>query len=307
MDRLERRTDQRTFVLLALPAWLILGAFLLVPLLGMLLISFSRRGVYGGLEPLSETWRHLRAGEAFHNYTRSFAWIYLRIFWRSLWIAAVTTGVTLVVSYPVAYYMARIKSARWKSVLVVLVVIPFWTSFLIRTYAWMLILRSEGLVNSFLVHAGLIRAPLPLLYNDFAVLLGLVYGELPFMILPLFASLEKQDRTLVEAAADLGAGRWATFWRITVPLSLPGVAAGAALVFIPSLGQFIVPDLLGGAKSVFVGNIINNQFLSHGRDVPFGSALAFELCALVLAMLLLYALYSRRSAARSSTGVADVH
>jgi spermidine/putrescine transport system permease protein len=174
-----------------------------------------------------------------------------------------------------------------------LVVVPFWTSFLIRTYAWMFILRSEGLLNLVLVGSGLLRHPLELLYTQTAVMIGLVYGELPFMILPLYASLEKLDRSLLEAASDLGAGRVQTFRRVTFPLTLPGLAAGVVLVFIPSLGQFVVSDLLGGARSMLLGNLIQNQF-AVARNQPFGAALAFELTAAVLLLLLGYAALARR-------------
>ena len=172
-------------------------------------------------------------------------------------------------------------------------VVPFWTSFLIRTYAWMFLLRTEGLLNHLLLGAGLRDRPLEILYTELAVMIGLVYGELPFMILPLYASLEKLDRTLLEAAADLGAGRAAVFRRVTVPLTAPGIAAGIVLVFIPSLGQFVVSDLLGGARSMLLGNLIQNQF-AVARNHPFGAALAFELMAAVLLLLLAYALYMKR-------------
>ena len=172
-------------------------------------------------------------------------------------------------------------------------VVPFWTSFLIRTYAWMLILRSAGLVNTVLIGSGVIDRPLDLLYNNFSVMVGLVYGELPFMILPLYASLEKLDRSLLEAAADLGAGARSAFWRVTVPLTLPGIVAGTVLVFIPSIGQFVVSDLLGGAKTILAGNLIQNQF-AIARNQPFGAAVAFELTAVVLLLLLAYAGYARR-------------
>jgi spermidine/putrescine transport system permease protein len=199
----------------------------------------------------------------------------------------------LAISYPIAYYIAVLSSPKRKNLLLGLVVIPFWTSFLIRTYAWMLILRTEGLANSVLLQLGIIDQPMALLYTDFAVMIGLVYGELPFMILPLYASLEKLDLSLLEAATDLGANRVASFFRVTVPLTMPGIVAGIVLVFIPSIGQFVVSDLLGGAKSILVGNLIQNQF-AIARNKPFGSALAFELTALVLVLLLVYALWSRK-------------
>jgi spermidine/putrescine transport system permease protein len=164
------------------------------------------------------------------------------------------------------------------------VVVPFWTSFVVRTFAWVWILRAEGLANTLLMALGITNEPLPLLYNEPAVLVGLVYGELPFMILPIYASLEKLDRTLLEAAADLGAGAWDTFWKVTWPLTLPGVVAGVVLVFVPSVGQFLISDMLGGAKSMLVGNLIQNQFFG-GKNAPFGFAVSFLLTALVLGML----------------------
>jgi spermidine/putrescine transport system permease protein len=276
---------------------MVLGAFLIAPLLLMLGVSFLLRGTYGGIAPLGGAAglaAHLRSGAFLANYSRSLEPIYLGIAWRSLWMAVVTTVLCLLVSFPIAYYLARWVPAHRRSLLLGLVAVPFWTSFLIRTYAWMFILRSEGLLNGLLVGSGLLRQPLDLLYTQGAVLLGLVYGELPFMILPLYAALEKLDPTLLEAAADLGAGRVAAFFRVTVPLALPGILAGTVLVFIPSLGQFIVSDLLGGARSMLLGNLIQNQY-AVARDKPFGSAIAFELTAAVLALLLAYSLYARRT------------
>ena len=171
-----------------------------------------------------------------------------------------------------------------KSALLMLVVIPFWTSFLVRTYAWMIILRSEGVVNNTLLALHIIHEPLHLLYTPLAVMIGLVYGELPFMILPLYAVLQKLDPTLLEAAEDLGAPAWPTFLRITLPLSAPGLIAGSILVFIASVGAFVTPDLLGGARSIMVGNLIQNQF-AVARDQPFGSAVAFLLTFIVLALV----------------------
>jgi len=280
--------------LLLAPTWLTLGLLLVLPLLLMLGISFRERDVYGGLKPIEDLGATVVSGAFLANYTRSLEPIYLAIAWRSLWMAVVTTAVCLVIAYPVAYCIAAVAPPRWKTVLLGLVVIPFWTSFLIRTYAWMFLLRTEGLINTALLGSGLIGKPLELLYRDGAVLAGLVYGELPFMILPLYASLEKLDRTLIEAARDLGAGRLASFFRVTVPLTFPGIAAGVVLVFIPSLGQFIVSDLLGGAKTMLAGNLIQNQF-AVARNKPFGSALAFELTAAVLLCLLVYALAVRRA------------
>ncbi|HYU31342.1 MAG TPA: ABC transporter permease [Thermoanaerobaculia bacterium] len=282
------RPDRRAWALL-LPTWLVLGIFFLAPLALTLVLSFRQRGVYGGLEPVRDLGGYITSGAFLGNYARS----YLGIGWRSLWMALLTTVLTLAIGYPVAYALALCVPPRRKDLLLGLVIVPFWTSFLIRTYAWMFLLRTEGLVNHVLLGAGLVDRPLEILYNQLAVMIGLVYGERPFMILPLYASLEKLDRTLLEAAADLGAGRASAFWRVTVPLTAPGIAAGIVLVFIPSLGQFVVSDLLGGARSMLLGNLIQNQF-AVARNHPFGAALAFELMAAVLLLLLAYALYIKR-------------
>jgi spermidine/putrescine transport system permease protein len=278
---------------LLLPTWLVLGIFFLVPLALMLVVSFAERGTYGGIRPIPDLGEYVRSGQFLGNYARSLGEIYLRIGWRSVWMAVLTTVLCLLVSYPIAYYLAILAPRRWKGLLLGLVVVPFWTSFLIRTYAWMFILRSEGLLNLVLLGTGLFDRPVELLYTQTAVMIGLVYGELPFMILPLYASLEKLDRSLLEAAADLGAGRAQTFRRVTVPLTLPGIAAGIVLVLIPSLGQFVVSDLLGGARSMLLGNLIQNQF-AVARNKPFGAALAFELTAAVLLLLVAYTVWARR-------------
>ena len=287
--------------LLALPSWVILGGFFVVPLLLVLLLSFAQRSTYGGIRPIPDLWAYLAGGGFLANYARSLEPIYLQIYGRSLLLAVATTVVCLLVSFPIAYYLAVLAPRRWKGTLLALVVIPFWTSFLIRTYAWMLILRSEGLLNGVLLHLGVVEAPLSLLYTPSAVMIGLVYGELPFMILPLYASLEKLDRSLLEAGNDLGAGAVSTFFRITVPLTMPGIVAGIVLVFIPSLGQFVVSDLLGGAKTVLVGNLIQNQF-AVARNKPFGAAIAFELTVVVLLLLWAYASYARRRAGAGAEG-----
>ena len=286
-------SSSRAPYLLISPTWLVLGIFFLLPLIIMLFISFGQRGTYGGLKPIEDLGHYILSGQFLANYRQTLDPLYLQIYWRSLWMAVVTTVLCLLISYPVAYYIAVVAAARYKNLLLALVVIPFWTSFLVRTYAWMLLLRTEGLVNTVLLNAGLIEAPLSLLYNEMAVMIGLVYGELPFMILPLYASLEKLDLTLLEASGDLGAHHSSTFWRVTVPLTMPGIVAGIVLVFIPSIGQFVVSDLLGGAKSMLAGNLIQNQF-AIARNKPFGSAVAFELTAVVLVLLLAYAWYTKR-------------
>jgi len=268
--------------------------FFLFPLLIMLLFSFAQRGTYGGLKPIEDFGQYFVSLQWISNYIRSLEPIYLEIYFRSLWMAVLTTLFCLLIGYPVAYFISLKVKPTYKNALLTFIVIPFWTSFLIRTYAWMIILRSEGLINNALLSLGMIRQPFEtLLYSEFAVMLGLIYGELPFMILPLYASIEKLDLSLLEAAKDLGANSFWTFWKITVPMTAPGIAAGVVLVFIPTIGAFIIPDLLGGAKSILVGNLIQNQFV-FARDKPFGSAICFGLTAFVLMLLFFYARYVTR-------------
>ena len=261
--------------LLLLPA-----AALLALLVGgsqalMLVASLGRRSVYGGV---------VRAWGA-QNYLRALEPLYLVVLGRSVALAVATTLVCLLVGYPVAYWLARRAPSAWRRGLLVLVILPFWTSFLVRLYAWMFLLRTEGLVNLTLGAVGL--PALNLLYNPAAVLLGQVYGELPFIILPLYASLEKLDGALLDAAADLGASPRAVLVRVVLPLTRPGIAAGGVLVFIPSLGAYLAPDLLGGARWVYVGSLIQSQF-AVARDIPFGAALSFLLTFLVLVTLWIF-------------------
>jgi spermidine/putrescine transport system permease protein len=212
--------------------------------------------------------------------------VYLQTLVITFEIAGWTTALALLAGYPVAYLLAH-ASARARDTLTLFVLMPFWTSFLVRTFAMIFLLRDSGLVNTVLLRLGLIEAPLTLLYTPFAVLLGLVYGFLPFMILPIYASLEKLDPTLLEAAETLGATPMARFRRITLPLSLPGVVAGCFLVFIPAMGSFLTSDLLGGAKELMIGNLIQNQFAA-ARNWPFGSAASFVVTALVLVAVAAY-------------------
>jgi spermidine/putrescine transport system permease protein len=223
-------------------------------------------------------------GFTFGQYKRLVDVLYLRIFLRSVLQAGVATLLTLTLGYPLAYYIARSPRGR-RERLLLLVIIPFWTNFLVRTYAWIVLLRAQGVINSLLMASGLTRQPLALLYNEWAVQVGLVYTMLPLMILPLYANLEKLDQRLLDAAYDLGAPPAATFWRVTWPLSRPGVLMGGLMVFISAFGMYIVPDLLGGSRSIMVGNLIQNQFL-QARNWPFGAAAALTLTGVVLAMAL---------------------
>jgi spermidine/putrescine transport system permease protein len=263
----------RTWFLL--PAWLTMGLLFAAPFGIVLAYSFLTRGAFGGIEP---PW-------TVESYQRLFDPLYLTILWRSFAMALAATAICLLLAFPAALFIAR--AASHKNLYLQLVMLPFWTSFLVRTYAWIFLLRDTGLFNTALQALGIIHAPLPLLYNDGAVLLGLVYGYLPFMVLPIYATLERLDPSLVEAAADLGARPLATVWRIVVPLSRPGIVAGSVLVFIPCLGAFLTPDLLGGGRTVLVGNLVQNQFTT-ARDWPFGSAVSIALMVLVTLVLVVF-------------------
>jgi len=258
------------------PTMMYLTLFLILPLLLVVVLSFLARGTYGNVVYRLNL----------SNYIRLFDPLYLRILLYSLGVAALTTVVTILIGYPLAYYIARVPE-RQRSMLLFLILVPFWTNFIIRIYAWIMILRTEGLVNSLLLNLGVIKVPLDILYTPTAVLIGMVYEFLPFMVLPLYTSLEKIENAQLEAAADLGARPWVAFLRITLPLSIPGMIAGSILVFIPAMGMFVVPDLMGGAKTVLVGNLIRNQFLT-ARDWPFGAAGSMVLLVITLVFTLIY-------------------
>ena len=258
------------------PAAFWLGVFFLAPLALILAYSFGTSGVYGGIT----------LGFNPGNYLKVFDPLYLEITVRTLVIATLNTLFCLALGYPLAYFIAQ-RGGRWKNVLLILVMVPFWTSLLIRAYAWVVILSGNGLANKALQFLGITDGPISLIFTPQAVLMGMVYSYLPFMILPLYATLEKFDTNLKEAANDLGAGRWHTFWRVTFPLSMPGVIAGSILVFIPSAGEFVIPNLLGGSQTVLLGNLIQQQFL-NARDWAFGSALAMMLAVLLIGAIMFY-------------------
>ncbi|MGH3087706.1 MAG: ABC transporter permease [Rubrobacteraceae bacterium] len=272
----ERKTWSWGLAGLLSPAAFWLGVFFMAPLLLILVYSFGRSGVYGDLTITF----------SLENYLRVFDPLYLEIIGRSLAIAGITTLLCFALGYPLAYFIA-FKGGSWKVALILMVMIPFWTSLLVRAYAWVVILGGNGIANRSLQFLGLTDEPLNLIFTPQAVLMGMVYSYLPFMVLPLYASLEKFDSRLKEAAQDLGASRWHAFWKVTFPLSLPGVIAGSILVFIPSAGEFVIPDLLGGSRTVMTGNLIQQQFL-NARDWAFGSALAVMLGVLMLGAILLY-------------------
>jgi spermidine/putrescine transport system permease protein len=269
-------------VLLVMPTMFWLGVFLLIPLVLIVVISFATRGEYGNVVYVFS----LKTYQALLDKQ------YSAILWDSIWIAFLTTVFGLIIGYPLAYFIAR-AHPRYKSLFLFMVLVPFWTNFLIRIYAWMIILRGQGVIGALLTSLGLMHGlgewifSQIQLYTPGAVLIGMVYEFLPFMLLPLYSSLEKLDPSLLEAAADLGARPWRTFLRVTLPLSLPGIVAGSILVFVPAMGMFVVPDLMGGARTVLVGNLIRNQFLV-ARDWPFGSAASMVLTGLTLLVTLVY-------------------
>jgi spermidine/putrescine transport system permease protein len=255
-----------------LPVRSTIALLFVAPLAIIVAYSLLSRGDYGGVE---HPW-------TIESYLRLFDPLYGTILLRSCVLAAITTVLCAIFGFPLALFISR--SGRWKNLWLQLVILPFWTSFLVRTYAWLFLLRETGLINTLLIKAGLIHAPLALLYNDGAVLLGLVYVYLPFMVLPLYGTLERMDPALLEAAADLGMRPVRAIFRIVLPLSMPGMVAGGILVFIPCLGAYLTPDLLGGGKTVMAGNLIQNQFTT-ARDWPFGSAVSLVLMAISIVML----------------------
>ncbi|NRP20624.1 Spermidine/putrescine transport system permease protein PotB [Ensifer adhaerens] len=282
-------------VVLLGPVSLFLAVFFLGPLAIMMVTSFLAPGLYGGVE-----WTFYP-----HNFGRilgfadpmfeDFDPVYIAIFLRSVKIAALTVLAALLVCYPAAFCIARL-SERWKNFCLFLITLPFFTSLIVRLFVWVLILRQTGLVNEMLLSTGMIARPLDLIYTDGAIILGMVYVFIPFMFMPVYASVEKLDWTLVRASLDLGAGPIRTFWRIILPLTAPGIVGGAIIVFIPALGNFVVPAILGGAKVMMLGNLIEQQFLA-ARNWPFGSALAMMVMSVMLVLLLVYVFASGRRGA----------
>ncbi len=276
------KTPAAAWLLLApLAAWLLL--FVVAPTLLLVVISFCERDFIGRVV-YHFTW---------DNYARAFQPVYLSILVRSVEYAALTTAICLLLGYPLAYYIATCREGV-RDGLLLLVMIPFWTSFLIRTYAWITILGHDGLLNSLLVSLHVLATPADLLYTPGAVVLGLIHNYLPFMVLPIYASLEKLDRSLVEAAYDLGAGPWRVLREVTVPLTLPGIVGGALLVFVPSIAMFAIVTLMGGGSTELIGNTIQKQFTS-GRNQPLGAALG---TLLLLVFLAAFAAAGRYSSAR---------
>jgi putrescine transport system permease protein len=286
--------------LAAIAPYLWMALFFLVPFIFVLKISLSQTAIaqppYTPVFDLSEGWPAIKAAFAalsLDNFKLLVSDdLYVMSYLRSLVVAVVSTAILLVIGYPIAYGMARLPQ-RWQSVAMMLVIVPFWTSFLIRIYAWINILQHDGLLNQILLALHLVSVPVVWLSTESAMYLGIVYSYLPFMILPLYATLAKMDPALLEAASDLGASPRSVFWLVTFPLSLPGVAAGTLLCFIPIVGEFVIPDLLAGSGSMMIGQTLWLEFFTN-KDWPVASAVAVVLLLLLVAPLLLYDRLQRR-------------
>jgi putrescine transport system permease protein len=277
----------RKWLVIALPyVWMLL--FFLIPFFIVFKISLSESAIaippYTPVFDFSAGWDALKAQFSeldFEKYSFIFSdELYTSAYWSSIKIAAVATFLTLLIAYPLAYGMARAPK-EWQPTLMMFVILPFWTSFLIRVYAWIGILKNEGLLNALLMNLGVISEPLTIMNTTTAVYIGIVYSYLPFMVLPLYASLEKIDGRLIEAAEDLGSPPWKAFWQVTFPLSIPGIVAGCFLVFIPAVGEFVIPDLLGGSETLMIGKTLWSEFFNN-RDWPVASAVAVLLLLVLI-------------------------
>ncbi len=299
MSTLRAKAERKSlFNRLALtsPAMIMLVVFLVLPLGIMFAVSIQAPGDYGGVKWGQHT------VEAYINFlwerdlddSLAFNADYLGIFQRSFWLSILTTLGCVLIGFPTALYLA-LQDERRRNLLLFLVTVPFWTNLLVRVYAWILLLRNGGLIDEGLHGLGFADASLGILYTDNAVIIGLLYTYLPFMVLPIYTSLEKMDWRLVEAAFDLGANRWKALKRIIIPLAMPGIVAGCILVFIPSLGSYIIPELLGGGKSLMIGNLIQLQF-GTAHNWPFGAALSFALLAFVLLAMMIYSMRFKQGA-----------
>jgi spermidine/putrescine transport system permease protein len=299
-----RRATRTAWLLLTpMVAWLV--AFVVLPTGILLAYSFATSAGQARVEARFSLEGYRQIAESKQHYILEDGrlrerpwqqWVFrgapVAALWRSVWFAVVTTVACVVMGYPVAYFMGR-AAERWRNVLLLLVMIPFWTSFLVRTYAWIRILGPEGLLNTLLIQANVIAEPLDILYTPKAELIGLIYSFLPFMILPIYGSVEKLDGSLIDAAFDLGAGPVRAFRHVILPLTMPGIVAGVLLVFIPAVGMFAVSDVLGGKRVPMIGNVIEQQFVGKGGDWPYGAALGMTLLAM---FIVVYALAARRGA-----------
>ena len=260
-----------------------LGAFMVVPCAMVFFFSFFERGTYGGIE----------YNFTLENFQRTFDPLYLSVLLDSGRIAGLATLFALLIAYPAAYAISLVPRRR-QTIYLFLAILPFWSNYLVRTYAWIVLLNREGIINQTLTSVGIIDTPLPLLYNEFSIIIGLVYNYVPFVILAIYSSVSRIDPEIREASEDLGAGAARTFLRVILPLSLPGVAAGCVFVFVLSIGNFITPDLLGGGRLLMVGNLIYDQFLT-ARDWPFGASLSMVLIGIMMVLLFIQATFTNRA------------
>lgn len=277
-------TNRLKSVILLGPGLGWLALLMVVPCGLIFTYAFFERGIYGGIDHVFTIENFVRAADP----------LYLGIFLRSAKIAFLATIIAILIAYPAAYAIT-LAPRRWQTGLLILVILPFWSNYLIRTYAWIVMLNREGLINNTLKGAGLIDEPLSLLYNNFAVIVGLVYNYTPFVVLAIYSSLNRINVETIEASEDLGAPAWATFYRVILPQTVPGIAAGGVFVFVLSIGNFITPDLLGGGRLQMVGNLIYDQFLS-ARDWPFGATLSMFLIAIMMGLLFAQAVLANRAA-----------
>jgi len=294
-----RKADVRNRWLLASPALTVIFFAALGPLLIMLVYSFLQKGSYGGIvwSFSLDGWFNVFLKRDIFDDTLGFADGHLSIFWRSLRLSFGTTLLALLLGFPTAYYIAT-RPANLRPVFLFLITIPFWTNLLIRTFAIMEVIRNEGVVNTLLMSLGVISSPIQMLFTDFAIMLGMVYVYLPLMVLPLYASMERLDFRLVEAGYDLYATRLGVLRRIIVPMVKPGIIAGSILVFVPSLGAYVTPRVLGGGKNMMLGNLIELQF-GQGRNWPLGAALSITLLVIVMVALLFYVRNASKSGVKS--------
>ena len=281
------KDNKNVFWTLASPGTFWLVVFFVVPLCFLFVMSFGGKAIINGEMSITE----YDYFTGFGNYLRSLDGLYLGIMWKTIWVSAIATVLCLVTAYPIAFGICFAPD-RWKPILLLLVVLPFWINLLIRTYALIAVFRTQGYVNAALGVVGL--GPYEMLYNNFAVIFGLVYVYMPFMVLPLYATIERLDKAYLEASLYLGASQFTTFLKVTVPLTMPGIVTGIILVFIPCLGSFLTPDLLGGANAVMIGNVIERQFKA-ANDWPFGAAISFMLMFATFAALMIRAFLAKRS------------
>ena len=273
-------TLKRNILLIPGLAWIFI--FLILPCILIISLSFFERGIYGGID----------YNFNFENYSRVVEFTYLKILLNSSKIAFLSGFFAVLFGYPAAYFIYK-APAKYQIALLFFVMLPFWSNYLIRTYAWMVLLNNQGLINTILINLNIIKEPLNILYTEFSVIIGLIYNYLPFVILSIYSSVSKLDQNLIEASKDLGGSSIKTFFLVTLPLTLPGVAAGFIFVFVLSIGNFITPDLLGGGKFLMIGNLIYDQFLS-ARDWPFGASLSFVLISIMLSLLFLQSIFVRK-------------